>query len=111
MWGPILDTAVRYANDYLQLRMGHIFPHAGDIFKPPNDYTKLELHYEPQTVAGPIAVAKARGRDLRSEDEIYDELTVIVRDAVQRAIVEEGPYFAGLIVEHMRATGELPWQT
>lgn len=111
MWGPILDRAVRYANDYLQVRMGHIFSNAGAVFKAPTDYSRLELHYEPQIVAGPIAIAKESGRELRSEDEIYAELTEIVRAAVQRAITEEDKYFVGLIVSHMRETGELPWQT
>lgn len=105
MWGPVLELAQRYANDDTRLR--RLFPDGGIFFY--RDPSRLELWYEPETVAGHISMLKKDGRELRPESEIYDEFTQIVQSAVQQAISEEGQYFAGILVENLR-NGNVPWQ-
>lgn len=95
---PVLDLAARYANESLP---GYF--RGSQIFAPPND-NSFSLFYEPKTVEGQIRVAKRQGVELRSEEEVMDDLVQIVQDSVQRALSEykEGRLFAALIVENLR---------
>lgn len=95
---PILELAARYANDSLPE-----YFRDSDIFSPPTKNV-FELWYEPETVDGQIRVAKRQGQELRSEEEVWESLTQIVQDSVQRAIndYENGRLFVALIVENLR---------
>jgi hypothetical protein len=64
----------------------------------------LELHFNAEDVKGHIQAARSRGTLIESDDEIYDNLTQIVTDAVQKALTEykQGQLFVELIIENLR---------
>lgn len=97
---PILKLAAQYANE--DPRKPHYLQ--GSTFREPNLGEKLELWFDATEVDGAIKNAKRRQGEIRSENEVYDELARIVRDSVQRALTdyEEGNYLAGLIVKELR---------
>lgn len=102
---PILEKAVEKANvDPRKLNDLHYLD--GEIFMvPPNRPPALELYFDPQTVKGAIETARRRGQELRSDDEVYDQMTQIVVDAVREALseYENGRLFAALIMRNLRS--------
>lgn len=94
----ILERAVRYAN--MDPRKPWYL--GGDTFRTPVKFDALELWYEPELVKGGIAYARAHKVESRTEDEVIEELTRIVRDAVQQAITEEPEAFGAVIVSQAR---------
>lgn len=98
----ILSVAVAYAN--MDSRKPWYL--GGDIFKLPNTFDQLELRYDPPLVEGAITAAIQRGSEVRSKDEVFDALTAIVVDAVERAIrsdQESAEAFGALIVDQARS--------
>lgn len=69
---------------------------------PPRDPEVLEIWYDPNTVHGAITSQINRKREVRSEEEIMRSLTIIVRDAVQKAIRMEPEALGYLMLEYIR---------
>lgn len=95
---PILEVAKSYANDD---------PRRPEFvsFDYHSRSEHLELWFDAPTVASHIATARKRGQIRESDDQIYDNLTQIVVDAVTKALTEyqDGKLFMELIVENFRS--------
>jgi hypothetical protein len=86
---PILLKALAYANSDGRKP-------ASLTFAMPIRTDKLELWYQPEELRSSLFYTA------KSEDEVIEILTKIVTDAVQRAIVEYGDYFASEIIKQAR---------
>lgn len=94
----IIHRAVPIANNDPRMP----FYLVGIFGPPPRDPEVLEVWYDPNTVHGAIVAAKNNNREVRSEEEIMRSLTLIVRDAVQKAIRMEPEALGYLMLEQIR---------
>jgi hypothetical protein len=107
---PVLILAARYANDDTRIRtddggLPANVRNAITFSASPNRPNKLELFFDAETLNGTLQLAHRNKQILLSDDEVYDLLTQVATDAVQRALndYENGRFFAALIVENLRS--------
>lgn len=98
VYRTILDRAATLAN--MDSRKPWYL--GGDTFRPPVKYDHLELWFDQTAFKGAVQVGKA------DEREVRQTLAVIVKEAVQKAIEENGDAFGALIISRSRAKPSRP---
>lgn len=96
---PLMKLAAGYAN-----RDEGLPSYLPNIFYAAEQPRGLELRFDPDTVKGAIQSARANKRELRSDDEIYNDLTAVVTRAITKALREhkDGDFLTSLIVDHLK---------